>query len=174
MTKRSSLSPEDYLAQHEITAKLKKAGLSDSQLDGVHFKKHEGDPFSIWRVRSKHDWPNDQLSEMRVWCTLRWLIMEDPPASHDRDEAWNEVSTYMAAPLHKSGQNHLRHAKIAGEESQENAQMAAQAFVKAVNALRQENTHLSKTDAIKKVAANMNIGVSTGWGYFSRLGKPEK
>jgi hypothetical protein len=160
------MSPEEFLAEHELTKRLKNAGLSDEQLKGVSFKKEAGDEFSIWRVKSQMDWPDNMLSQLRVWCTLRWLILGNPSPSRDKDDALKDLSLYLAAPFYKAGMKHLHHAQKAGKASQAEAEKKAHDFVKTVNELLNKNKKLSKSAALKQVAEMHGIGVSTGWQYF--------
>lgn len=96
-------TPREYLANSNIADRLRRLGITDDQLEAVRFRRDDGDPFDSWRVMSTRPWPIALLHDMRAWCAFRWLILEDPEASRDRDDAWNLVAQYEAEPIYEDG-----------------------------------------------------------------------
>lgn len=139
------MTPKQYLATHELTARLKRLGIRPAQLNSVRFKMSEGDEFRDWRVinfapsRSSksvaHLWPENLFHEMRVWCTFRWLILDDPPESRDRRDAWDLVARYLAEPSFKAKQK--QDANLSAGRQTANSARKDDADRKAVEKYRQ-------------------------------------
>lgn len=102
-----------YLAEHPITQRLVALGISQAQMDGVRFKRDEGDEFSMWRVVGV-PWP--WLEDRRVWCTLRWLILDDPADSRDRRDAWEFITSYFRGIAEEAVRNARKQGTVTSTE----------------------------------------------------------
>jgi hypothetical protein len=48
--------------------------------------------------------PVATFRRLKLYCTLKWLILEDPPPSRERDDAWLYITLELvAAPIMKIG-----------------------------------------------------------------------
>lgn len=100
----SATAPTDYVAQHPITLKLKRLGIRDDQLDALHFHRPDlGDAFDSWRFVGPGYLPVSTISLLKAYCALKWLILDNPPRSRHRDDAWLLVAQTEAAPLVEIG-----------------------------------------------------------------------
>jgi hypothetical protein len=115
-------TPQQHLDAHPITRHLRSTRISKKQLDGVRFRRRESEPFEQWATLSTADWPIKRLVDLRVWCTLRWLILENPPPSRDKDDAWKLIADYEARPIFEAGfkkANQFRNAQKTANEKRE-------------------------------------------------------
>jgi hypothetical protein len=103
---RGTLTPEEHLATHDITLLLKKLGVTDEQLKSVQFWLRREHAFDLWPVTRAGDIPPPARPLIRAYCTLKWLILENPASSRDRDDAWRLVGDTMAAPIIEMGRKH--------------------------------------------------------------------
>jgi hypothetical protein len=100
---QSSQSPEEYLAGHELTQELRRRGLTDQQLEATRFwDNNAGWPFQQWSFTWANGTPVTAIPLMKPYCALRWLILDDPPGSGDKNDAWRLVSETLFAPIYKS------------------------------------------------------------------------
>lgn len=85
---------ERELAEHLLTAELKRRGLTDGQLAQCQFfhAVNAGVPFDNWVFRCPADISAARHEMVKAFCALRWLLLEDPPASRDTDDAWKLVA----------------------------------------------------------------------------------
>jgi hypothetical protein len=108
---QSSQSPEEYLAGHELTQELRRQGVTDQQLEAIRFwSNNAGWPFQQWTFTWANGTPETAIPLMKPYCALKWLILDDPPESRDRDDARQLVSVTLAAPVYRSGLKY-RHAQ---------------------------------------------------------------
>ena len=106
------MTPEEFLADHPLTKEMRRRGLSDNQL--AQFAFHgatNGLPFSAWSFRGPADMPTSALGIAKAFCALRWLVLDDPEPSRDADDAWNEISEVMSAPIFAKGLKTLEQQK---------------------------------------------------------------
>ncbi len=68
----------------------------------------------------------------------------------------------------KLGQKFREHAKRGQAIQSSAANAKAEAFVKAVAALRKTNASLSQTSAVRQLAKRRNVSESTAWEYMKR------
>jgi hypothetical protein len=100
-------TPQDYLAKSPLTARLKVTGVTDSQLQAVRFCGNNRDrPFDQWSFTFIPGTSAEAMSLTKAYCALKWLILENPPWSRDKDDAWRLVSDTIAAPIHALGLKH--------------------------------------------------------------------
>jgi hypothetical protein len=99
------VTPEELLASLPITRELKRLGVTDEQLRTLHFASSgRGYPFDEWPVLGS-DVPTDAIPLLKRYCTLKWLLLEDPPPSRDRDDAWQYITMLESAHLVEAGLN---------------------------------------------------------------------
>jgi hypothetical protein len=100
-------TPAEYVAHHEITRHLRGLGVTNTQLDGMKFRPNNtGRPFAQRTFTWGAGTPLDAVPHILAYCALKWLILENPEPSRDRDDASHIVSVAMAAPIYRAGINH--------------------------------------------------------------------
>jgi len=156
MTPTQLVTPQQYLNGHVITKRLKAFGITDAQLNGVHFRKHEGDEFEDWRVISMKPWPPELMLDMRVWCTFRWLMLDDPPPSRNRRDAWKSVALYEAQPIFQAAArrqvNFRKGQKVANDKRTDDADNRSLAPFRAWASRVEAQLVKNKMDAKERVA----------------------
>jgi hypothetical protein len=101
---RKTQKPQQSLAAHAVTRQLRDFGVTDAQLQSMRFRKiGTGLPFNQWSVASDESIPKEAIPLLTAYCALKGLILEDPPASRDKDDAWQHVSNTMFAPVFSIG-----------------------------------------------------------------------
>jgi len=98
-----NMSPEEYVASHRWTKEFLDKGVTQSQLDGLYFHPNSLElPFNLWSVRAGHaGFPDNAISFAKRYCTLKWLILTNPPSSRNTDDAWTYLSVEEADPIFK-------------------------------------------------------------------------
>jgi hypothetical protein len=87
------------LAHHSITQQLRNLGATDEQLAGMRFRNQKG-PFEQWSFTwtgPGHP-PVKVMALTKAYSALKWLLLDDPPPSRDRDAAFAYLAMTMAAP----------------------------------------------------------------------------
>ena len=93
-------TPSQYLETHSLTRKLARLGVTDEQRQSMRFSSSsKGWPFDTWSVQWVGDIPREAIPHVKAYCALKWLILEDPADSRDKEDAWRLVSETMAAPI---------------------------------------------------------------------------
>lgn len=93
-------SPSDHLAQHGLTAEMLRIGVTPAQLDAIRFRaNNKGWDFDQWLTDSPADLPAAALGFVRAYCALKWIVLEDPPATRNRRDAWDLIKDTLMAPL---------------------------------------------------------------------------
>jgi hypothetical protein len=107
------LTPADYVASHEITQQLKGLGVTNTQLDGMKFRPNNtGRPFAQRTFTWGAGTPLAAIPHILPYCALKWLILENPESSRDKDDASLLVSATMAAPIYRAGISHMRAQRL--------------------------------------------------------------
>jgi len=97
-------SSESYLASHPITLRLRQLGATDEHLAAMNFRDNNvGWPFDRWSFTWGHGTPLETLHFMKAYCDLKWLILDDPPYSRDKEDAWRLVRDEIVAPIYALG-----------------------------------------------------------------------
>jgi hypothetical protein len=110
------LTPQEYVRTHPITIELTKRGVSDDQLAAMRFRdKDQAHPFDQWACVWGNGMPVEAMPFVKAYCTLKWLILDDPPPSRDKDDAWRYASAAMMAPVVAMG---LRHQEAQRQRAQ--------------------------------------------------------
>jgi len=161
-----NLTPSKFIEQHELTLFLKKSGVSDEQLQNVRFKKNAGDSFSLWRTQATHDWPSSMADHLQAWCTFRWLILENPPHTRDKDDAHRYLAIYFASPQLKVGLGLLENAQKSADKSKEKKLENAKKFYAQFQEKEKQYPNKNKTWLLNKTAEEMGISIPTAWRYL--------
>jgi hypothetical protein len=99
-----SMAPEALLNEHALASRLRRLGVSAEQLEAMGFRwSNRGWPFEQWAVTWLEGTPEQAIPLVKAYCALKWLILEDPPGSADKDAAWRLVTETLAAPVHALG-----------------------------------------------------------------------
>jgi hypothetical protein len=121
---RSPATPQEYLDELPVTKSLVALGVTPSQLGAISFRgRSEGLPFSQWSMRLPTDMPaipNESTPLLRQYCTWKWLVLDNPPGSRDKDDAWLELELARIGPLVASatkGRDRLRKNSALGAEA---------------------------------------------------------
>jgi hypothetical protein len=84
-------SPHEYLSQHEISREMLRLGVSKAQLDAIKFRSARGLAFDYWSLYCPNKIPESAIPLLKAYCTLKWLTLEDPPYSRDKEDAFRLV-----------------------------------------------------------------------------------
>jgi hypothetical protein len=97
-------TPQEYLAKSPLTARLKAMGVTDDQLEAMRLLGNKrGRPFDQWSFTCIPGTSAEVMSLTKAYCALKWLTLENPPWSRDKDDAWRLVSDTLVAPVHALG-----------------------------------------------------------------------
>jgi len=92
------------VAGHQITSLLKALAVTDEQLASVCFRaSNQGWPFDDWSVCADGSMPDGAAPYLKLYCTLKWLIIEEPPHSRDKEAAWRSIAEFVAASTFEIG-----------------------------------------------------------------------
>jgi hypothetical protein len=95
------------LLQDPITMELTKRGVTDDQLAAMRFRgSSRGKRFDDWSFIWANGMPLEAMPFVKVYCALKWLIFDDPPASREKDDAWRYGNDAMLAPVIAVGLKH--------------------------------------------------------------------
>jgi hypothetical protein len=99
-----TLTPLEYLAQSPITREIKRLGATDEHLEMVRWSgATEGIPFDQWSVKGHPGMPVGTFRLLKPYCTMKWLILEDPPPSREKNDAWEYITLVISAPIFAIG-----------------------------------------------------------------------
>jgi hypothetical protein len=102
--------PQQFIETHSITRELGSLGVTDDHLQAMRFRRTNDDlPFDLWPFEFPTDLPREARPLVKSYCTLKWLILEHPPYSRNRDDAYRLRSETIVAPIFNIGMK----AKIA-------------------------------------------------------------
>jgi hypothetical protein len=97
----------ELVLNHELTLHLKHLGVTDDQLEAMRFRpKQESWPFDQWAFTWGAGTPDEAIPLIKAYCALKWLILENPEYSRDKDDAWHLVSVTVAVPIYRIGVKH--------------------------------------------------------------------
>lgn len=114
-------SPVEHVSEHAITKQLIRLGTTQLQLDAIRFGiRNNGWPFDQWSFTFPDDLPPNAIFLAKAYCVLKWLILEDPPATRDRDDAWRLLADTVNAPV-------IQAALGARDERRKNSALGAEA-----------------------------------------------
>jgi hypothetical protein len=100
---RDRADADAYLASHPITVEIKRLGATDELLRSVRFSPaSRGAPFAEWAVMGGR-LSSPAAAQLCAYCVLKWLLLDDPPPSRDRDDAWAYIALREMHPLIAAG-----------------------------------------------------------------------
>ena len=105
------MTPEQLLESDSLTASLKAKGWTDEELRASRFMFWNPElPFALWSIAcpDQNDLKKVDFAILRAYVTLRWLLIDNPPSSRNRDDAWAYVADVKAAPLMEAGQRYIQ------------------------------------------------------------------
>jgi len=102
------LKPEEVLENHPLTERLRALGASDAVLENIRFKFFKPNfAFESWSLTASQPAAmallRQNLGLCKAYCTLRWLLLDDPPPSPNRTQAWDYVARIEAEPIYRLG-----------------------------------------------------------------------
>ena len=93
------LTPQEFLAGHDLTRRLKQLGATDAELAALRFSHFDPEqPFTMWALLGIAPL-SYEVTLCKAYCALRWIVLEDPPSSRNRDEAWEYIARALAEPI---------------------------------------------------------------------------
>jgi hypothetical protein len=96
----NNMTPSQYLETHKLTQELARLGVTAEQRQSMRFSSsNKRWPFDQWTVQWQGNIPSEAIPHVKAYCALKWLILEDPADSRDKQDAWRLVSETMVAPL---------------------------------------------------------------------------
>ena len=85
-------SPSDHLNQHPLTVEMLRLGVTPAQLEAIDFRaNNKGWPFDQWSFRFPIGVPRDAIGLIKAYCALKWIVLQDPPATPERSDAWDLI-----------------------------------------------------------------------------------
>jgi len=103
----AAMTPEESLKNHPVRRELIAGGWTAEELDASRFFNWNPVlPFQTWPMAPSKLPRQEDFGLVRAYLALRWLVLDDPPASRNRDDAWAYVADVIAAPLVASGLAH--------------------------------------------------------------------
>jgi len=111
VTAMTTTQTSEYLASllstHPIVLELNRLGATEEQLENIRFwKKGEDCPFEEWPITWKGNLAPAAISLARAYCALKWIVLDDPPSSHDRDAAYRQISAIEIKPFIDTAERH--------------------------------------------------------------------
>src|SRR5580692_1001026 len=84
---------EENISEHMITIHLKNIGVTDEQLKVMRFRPNCNNlPFDQWTFTWGPGTPLEAIPRIKDYCALKWLLLESPLPSRDRDDASRVIS----------------------------------------------------------------------------------
>lgn len=97
-------TPSQYLKTHDLTRQLERLGVTEEQLQAMRFRgTNKRWPFEQWSFEWLETTPPKAIPFIKAYCALKWLILENPSYSRDKEDAWRLVNETMAAPIFAIG-----------------------------------------------------------------------
>jgi hypothetical protein len=96
-------TPKEYLRPYRAHFR-NDVGLNNEQLDRVTLRRQHGERFADWMPMPRTLVTTELEHDLKAWCALRWLIIDDPTPSDDTRAAWDYVARYLErVPTHIEG-----------------------------------------------------------------------
>src|SRR5262245_18803014 len=107
ITTSSFENPEDFVSNHPITLELIQHGVSELQLQTMRFRRNnQGWPFDQWPTTWNGNIPIGAIPLVKGYCALKWLIVDNPPYSREKEDAWRYLNDLAIAPFVALGMKH--------------------------------------------------------------------
>jgi hypothetical protein len=108
---------EENISEHMITIHLKNIGVTDEQLKVMRFRPNCNNlPFDQWTFTWGPGTPLEAIPRIKDYCALKWLLLESPLPSRDRDDASRVISVAMATPIYHRGVDFSRTQRIRAQK----------------------------------------------------------
>jgi hypothetical protein len=99
----------EYLEEDQLTRQLASLGITQAQRQSIRFRGcNHSWPFELWSFTWADFIPGRAFVLFKAFCALKWIVIEDPPASRERDDAWRLINETMAAPIYAIGERTRR------------------------------------------------------------------
>jgi hypothetical protein len=93
-------TPSQHLEAHDLTRQLARLGVTEEQRQAMRFRgTNKGWPIDLWSFEFLNTTPPQAMRLIKAYCALKWLILENPPYSRDKEDAWRLVNETMIAPI---------------------------------------------------------------------------
>jgi hypothetical protein len=140
------LTPAEYVAHHEVTFQLKRLGVTDDQLEAMRFRSNNiGRPFGQWTFTWGPGTPLLAIPSILAYCALKWLILENPEHSRDRDDASHLVSVTAAAPIYRAGIKFKEAQRLRAKKSRSKITEEGQSIHSIIERLASNLEHRDET-----------------------------
>jgi hypothetical protein len=94
------MTPEQYVASHEIAKELIRIDFRREDIPGIRFTDtNQQIPFDLWPVNFPADLRYECIPLIRAAAALRYAVVDNPPWSQHKEAAWRLVGRAMIAPL---------------------------------------------------------------------------
>ncbi len=104
-----SATPEQFISTHDVTKELKRLGVTEQHLQSMRFRNsNRGFSFDFWTWQWEGTIPTKAISLAKAYCALKWLFLENPPRSRDRQDAEDLISQVMVADVLRIGETAKR------------------------------------------------------------------
>lgn len=103
---KSRETPNEYLEKHELTRELASLGITRAQRQSIRFRDSNHNwRFDLWTFTWEGHIPEQADPLLKAYCALKWIVIENPPDSRERDDAWRLISETMAASTYAIGES---------------------------------------------------------------------
>jgi hypothetical protein len=138
--------PQHCVATHPITLELTKRGITEEQLAAIRFRGRNRElPFDQWSFTWGNDMPPQAIPFIRPYCALKWLILDNPTYSRDKEDAWRYLNDIMIAPLAALGLKHKKAQKRRAQQSRGRVTDDGQTIKQIVERLVRSPEHTEKS-----------------------------
>jgi hypothetical protein len=98
------IASSDVVAKCELALMLRDLGATDADLASIRFFKFNPElPFSSWPITGPEWLVLKHHGLCKAYCAFRWLTLDDPPSSRNKDDAWTYIGQILAAPVYQLG-----------------------------------------------------------------------
>ena len=139
-------TPVERLASHELTLRLKHLKVTGDQLEAMRFRpKQESWPFDQWSFTWGAGTPLAAIPLIKAYCALKWLVLENPENSRDRDDARHLVSVTVAAPIFRIGLSHKEAQRLRAKKPRSKFTENGQSIERIIEQLALNPEHRDET-----------------------------
>jgi len=140
------MSPAEFVEKHPITQELLHLGVTKDQLDSIRFRSNnQGFAFEFWSVRVSPNTPMIALPLFKPYCTLKWLLIENPPDSRDKQDAWRYLNDLRVAADVQLGQKHRAEQAMRAQNSRVKVGDQGETIREVIKALALHPEHREKS-----------------------------
>ena len=99
--------PGSLLFKHPMVCELNRLGVTEQQLESLRFWKRGKDcPFDKWPITWTGNLTPAAIFLARAYCALKWIVLDDPPSSPDKDAANRLISEIEIQPIIDAAEKH--------------------------------------------------------------------